>query len=249
MIMFRNSETRRIAKLFDLADAGVYTLPEPVLKLRAEMERLTDYALPTPTSAGDIAAAAFRAAAATGDGWPDPDELAALHARNQMLAQLHNIRAGVLVDIETSLYGAVTGRADEIIVGHLRPVFLSVLADLRSVADTLDGRPLTGSAILSAPKPVRDAAVEIDDLAARYGALRDAQSALAAVTTPSTDEGRYFEMRNPEEFRRHQQMPAPWPTDDRVEMLRWMIAHGVDLWMPTPGDRDELVESRTTVAA
>ncbi len=41
----------------------------------------------------------------------------------------------------------------------------------------------------------------------------------------------------------------PWPTDDRVEMLRWMVSHGVDLWMPTPAERVELVESRTTVAA
>lgn len=248
-MMFRNSETRRIAPLLTHADAGIYTLPAEVMQLRAEMERLTTHAMPEPTSAAEVAAVAFRSAATTGDGWPDPDELAALHARNQMLGQLARVRVEVLQQIETSLYGAVVGRADVIIVDHLRPVFQSVLADLRSVVDTLDGRPVTGAEILSAPKPVRDAAVAIDDLAARYGVLRDAQSKLAAVTTPSTDDGLYFEMRNPEDFRENRRLNAPWPIDDRVEMLRWMLSHGVDLWMPTPAERDELVESRATVAA
>lgn len=68
---------------------------------------------------------------------------------------------------------------------------------------------MAGSAILAAPKPVRDAAVAIDDLAARYGVLRDAQSKLAAVAPPSTDEGLYFELRNPEAFRENRRLNAP----------------------------------------
>lgn len=249
--MFRNPETRRIAKVFDYADAGLFTLPEPVLRLREQWHRLTDHELPatSTSSAAEVAAAEFRSAAATGDGWPDVDELLALDARNTMLSHLARVRAETLVDIESSMFSAVAGRADEIITGHVRSVFDRLLVDLRAAVETLDGRPLTGAEILTAPKPIRDAAVAIDDLTTCYAQLRDVQMALAAVSQPSTDDGLYFEMRNPTDFRANRMSAPPWPTDDAVEMLRWMLAHGCDLWMPTPAERDELVESRVEAAA
>ena len=80
---------------------------------------------------------------------------------------------------------------------------------------------------------------QLDAVAARYTALRDAQSALGSLREqPTTEGGRLFEVRNRTDLCAGLRAGAiPWP-GDTVDKLVWFVNHGARVWMPTPAERE-----------
>ena len=186
----RNKEYNRATTIFGGFDAGVHTLPAELCERRDAIARIRA-ALAAANGASFVAdpggvrsrlARMIPDAARKGDlpvGWVE--EL--------QVAQDTQVRAGTEAAVldealslaENQLVRAVDDLADEIIVGHLRPVLEDILTKVRKVA-AVEGVPYDMPRLLAkASKPIRDAFAEAEEQAERYSAIRSAQAVVRVL--------------------------------------------------------------------
>lgn len=146
--------------------------------------------------------------------------------------------------VEGRLYDLVAGTAEEIIVTSLRPVLNEVVAEVEEIAAVLAPFGLDPAALLGAPEEARLARVRLDTVAARYGALRQAQSNLNFVQVDPGDQGRWAELKNYVELTKgFQPGRTPWPQDSTAAKLVWFIQNKGETWMPIAAERRALAEA------
>ena len=125
-----------------------------------------------------------------------------------------------------------------------------LVSEAREAAPLVRG--LTIEAALTAGEDVRTAYRRLDELAVEYLVMRRVQSLLDAAQPAIVDTHGYFSIfRNlPAIVTEHTSTMVvlanpPWPTDDPREFIVWAVQHPVlELWAPTPRDRDRAYEDQ-----
>ena len=210
----RNKEYNRATAIFGGFDAGTHTLPAALLAHRDGIARIkAALGVANEVSfAADPGAVRSRLARMIPDAARKGD-LPAGWVEDLRAAQDTQVRAGTEAAVLDEALGlaehqfvrAVDHLADEIIVGHLRPVLDDILAKVRKVA-AVGGVPYDMPRLLAkASKPIRDAFAEAEEQAERYGAIRNAQAIVRALANDVDPEALslFSEFRN---------LPVLWPT-------------------------------------
>lgn len=248
---------RRYRDLFEPADRAEWTLPQEITVCRERSARLaaayTRAAAPLLPSREAVHDDAVRAALAVDD--PAAVDLAALVDHPRRAAE-RDARTGVLriasERADAALAGAVSGLKDQLITGHLRvageALWTAAVKATKALGDIDIDQP---NELLRAPDKTRNAWLELDDLAARYGRIREAMSRLLlhlSVTLEHDTDGDHAEFREgyctlagpqwkglPMAERRPK---LPWPSEPRPRVV-WFARKGIKPWWPTIAERDE----------
>lgn len=247
--MSRSPELNALAPVLTGGSAGHYTLPAEVVDALQVRDRIAVPALP-PRPGADGGRQAYveqvLQAAADGAPWPRPTALLRLQAQQAE----HDLAVDVLRDAQdvaaSRLLGALIRNGERIVVEHLRPAHAETLDGARGAAVLLrEVQGWTDRELLTAPAEVQRAAVDLDGLVARYGAIRRTHSILTDGRT-ERDDGIFAEVRNLRELYgsawpgRKQRAYKPGPVDDPRARLVWLVT-GDPLpqpWCPTAAERD-----------
>lgn len=179
-----------------------------------------------------------------------PDSFGERVAEAERRQRTLEIEATVLERARERAVGAVMDIADDqdgIVTDCLRPVFGSVLDDVRRLAPALQGVPVDdGEVVLMLEPKRRDAAVKLHHLRRRFAALQEARRWLLAFTGQPEDDrdGTYALLRHPERawserwpLRHHMKDQLPWPTEPLAYLL-WYAASDAEPWLPTSEEQD-----------
>jgi len=243
MSRFRNPNLRRLEHVFAGAAGGVFDLPQRVRAAVDAVDRLVAEQVRVralPESLADLVLVEeITAAAKAGKGrFPTADKLVVADQERRARAAYDAALAQSLDELENQVENAVVGCADEIVSEHLRPALAEVMVEVSEIAELLAPYGLDHAALLEAPEPARKARRQLDAVAARYTALRNAQSALGSLREqPQIEAGKLFEIRNRTDLCAGLRAGAPWP-DDTVAKLIWFADHHAEVWMPTPAERE-----------
>lgn len=245
---------RKHSALFGPADAGEWSLPRPIIEARETVARLTAAysAIPQAPSWQALNDAAVTAAMKSAD--PGTVDISALLDYPRLTTERDTIVEVLRVAGEranATLGGLVFESRDLIISGHLRPagdkLWSAVIKATKALGDIDTSQT---NALLRAPSPARHAWLELDDLALRYGRIREAVSRLllhsGAQPQHDTDaDHAEFEeglctLAGPgwKGLPMAEKRPTlPWPTDPRSRLV-WFARKGVQPWWPTIEERD-----------
>jgi hypothetical protein len=147
---------------------------------------------------------------------------------------------------------SVAGRPEEIL-DHLRRALDDTVEKARKVAPALAAYGATPDLklLLNAPADQRKAYGALERLADRYAAIRRGRDRLDRMGyTPQRDaSGHFGEFKNVVELRPPGPRglpPEPWPTDNRVHKLLWILQYDAQPWLPTPEEQDAAWEAWAT---
>lgn len=244
----------RVRRLFQARDAGYFTLPAGLDDLLAASDHLRGLPLPSVDVAGARQRLydAVREAALAGGDLPGIEELAAANAARPVIGELAHAQASVLVQLGDELVAEVIAQADRIVVEHLRPVQLEVLAEVATVIEATGG-VRAPERLLGAPEHVRTSAMGFGALVGRYGAVRMARGLLVELHGgPAKDvRGRFGEFRNLRDLwptmGTWQAGSPPWPADP-AKRLAWIVSSPAEPWCPTRAEQDALFVERYPTA-
>lgn len=236
-----------LARLFDGADADLYTLPPEIGALRKAIDRLSE---PQPPAEAvgtvlDRVIGQTKQAAIAGTDLPDPTAL--LHAEQQQAIDLHRQRVigDAREQLGERLVYTVSDLASTIITDHLRPVHDAVVAELSDSAKLTEQYEDNPRAALTAPARVRAALAGQPELYERYTAVIYARSTvLGCNAVPQRDVEQVLSgVRNAEQLwprRARYGTACPWP--DGLPGLLWQLRNGAELWLPTAAEQDARYE-------
>ncbi len=252
MVEIRNP-VQFAAVLFGGHDDGQWSLPDDLLAARSRYLRVAqlhaDAFGATPENLHDLLDRLAGQVAAGADV-----DLAPLHAAQQGTTD-HIEREALLRRAKeiavNDLLRELNDTARAVVADHLQPAYAELVEKLRrdfaTITDIPSDAPM--SVILTAPKPVRDAAVRIDAAVARYDTLRQAYDVARRLGYPGEPADVYnwfYEVKNmetvwPEITGRMAVDPnnPPWPTTSTRAKLAWLFAHGAELWAPTAEEQAE----------
>ena len=245
--MYRDPAFARTRTLFTGHAAGAFTLPDELVDARRRADALLDR-LRDPGIAPKLPATRGRyleelhAAVDAGAELPDPLVLRQAAEHDRGLDELRRILGDEAEHAQTVVVGIVQRLAVPVLARHLRPALEETIDAARKAADALGGRLPSPDAAVSASAPERKAYLELDGLAARYRAIRDAQRIAADLTDGPRfdDRGLFGEFRNLPAVWTEWANPRaakPWPAGDRARLV-WIVTSGVEPWLPTPADQD-----------
>ena len=248
---------RALGNLIKGARAGNYTLPEGLITSYHAYDRLRRVDISPPAVFDATAAASGMVAAATAGESVDPLSLC---------REVHRSRGDQLVYLEAlavldravvraaELAVRHAGEATErIIVAHLRPAHVEVIAQARAVAARL--RPYTDhqfeldtARIMTASVKARKAYLALAELARRHGVILAARGTANAIgdRTPQYDQSGLFSMfEAPLGFARdaqlERQLPRPLIPEDETRRLLWLASDRAAIgrpWFPTVAEQD-----------
>ncbi len=232
------------APLFAAAEAGHFTLPAHLTKMRAGLTALHETVEPALRTEADEHAdlvAATTAAAVAGQPLPDVAAIETARLEERLAADRFDVRIKAAQGLTWQLTNAVLEAADDIIVEHLRPVFDRVVADLRTAVAVTAKYADDPVRALNAPVKERKAFADVPVLVGEYGAIAAARRVLADCgARPARDlDGEFGAVKNIDELwprERRQYTPKPWGTG--VEGTTWLLRNGAQLWLPTPAEQD-----------
>jgi hypothetical protein len=239
--------------LFSTFDAGMHELPVELVRRRNAVRRIEAALtrLGSPPVPGDIERQNAEAIAQQACDQDDLHlNLDAVDAAEQLVHQ-HARSARVLTLARTqaaeALADAVHTEGDTAIREYLAPTLAAIVADGRKAAATYLEHGSTAGALITAPAAVRTAWSKVDDLAARFVAIRSTRTQFIRATgIPQRDDAGDFSLiRNPEQVwpemmqGNHHQLPRPWRHDTTRALLEWLTAHpNAEVWLPTAAQQD-----------
>jgi len=243
----------RYSWLFDAAPLIDVGLPGDVTAEHAALLRLQAHTLaPARDPAAEERAAVDRllAAARSGDDLPGRvdeswrDDQRDRDAAAAALAQARAEQAGRLNDL-------VLDRRDTLI-GALNPVLAELVDATAEVAPHLDpAQPMRPVDVARASNTVRKSVVKGEELAARFGAVRDTWGRLFGLPPTAKQQAHvpaFAVVRRADRLigqDRHGRpvgrWTGPWPADNLPRLL-WLAAHrDLEPWLPTPNQLDDAV--------
>ena len=235
----------RFAQVLAGASDGHYELPAPVVEALAVLNRaqLAQAAVTPPYAASKREAFTERILAApTLADLPDAHALVELEATERAY-HLWSVAVRDALDIaEQRLVDALVADIDSVITNCLRPAHSAAVEAARRHAP-MSPLVAAGPAALAALNgDQRDAADELAQATARYGATRAAWGEMIrANRQPRADLDNVFgELRDlPTVWSSYRQRgnDAPWPVDPVLRLV-W-IAHHASPWLPTPSEQQE----------
>jgi len=181
------------------------------------------------------------------DGTPLPGCGAVDDARRG--EQVATDQAEVLRQATDALAARVRASVDpgEVMTRHLQPAHTEVVTQLTAALGVVAAHHASGTSVLLASQKVRAAEASIDGLVERYTAVRQARIDLDVFChyAPELDvDGEFSEIANPEtvwtrtEHRNFNAGTPPWPRTPTRARLAWFIAHGCEVWLPSPTEQD-----------
>ena len=241
-----------LTRLVDAADAGAYTLPEPVTAAHTRWRALTGRTIPTPTPYTEATAAQ----ALLDDPDRDPHDLAgAVHTATDAQAVATTARTVLRKAVDLAADAAVTvaaDHADDIITRHLAPAHDRLLDRARDAAGKLDGHGLDTAqlALPTTPQAARKAYADLGDLARQRAAILAARGWTQRLTygQPQHDEGHLFaSLRKPLavlDWTERERIPTALALaipDDPTAALLWLVttAAPAEPWLPSIAQRDQ----------
>ncbi|MFD1366931.1 hypothetical protein [Actinoplanes sichuanensis] len=236
---------RRHARLFDGADTGLYTLPAELLAARDGLVRLSaELAVAPPSDRGADQAryvTALMDAATAGEPLPTLDELTAADRRNRQYDRRSELLVEAIDRADSALELLVNDLGDRIIRDHLAPVVDDIMKGVTAAAGALPD-DTSADTILRASDKARKAWLGLDDLAARYEAVRAAAVSVRRNTPAEWDHrGDFSELHNFHELTAGLNIqiggPRPWPTKTSDRLL-WYARNNGRVWMPTVAEQD-----------
>jgi len=241
--------TATFPRLFPAADAGFITLPAAVQEARVAYDRISTEGYPAPETHYDtIDRLVTDTVKAVQAGTPLPDCAAVDDARRA--EQVATDQAEVLRQATDALAAQVRASVDaaEVMTRHLQPAHTEVVKQLTAALGVVAAHHASGTSVLLASQKVRAAEASIDELGERYTAIRQARVDLdiACSYAPALDvDGEFGEIFNPERVwtrtqnRNFNAGTPPWPRTPTRARLAWFIAHGCEVWLPTPAEQDD----------
>jgi len=240
--------TTTFPRLFPAADAGYVSLPAAVQEARRAYDRICTEAYTEPETHYDVLdRVVAETVTAVQAGTPLPGCGAVDDARRA--EQVATDQAEVLRMAVETLAVRVRSSVDanEVMTEHLQPAHAAVVKALASALAVVAEHHNTGQSVLLASAKVRAAEASIDELVERYTAIRTARVDLDITCSyaPALDvDGEFSEIRNPEtvwtrtEHRNFNAGTPPWPRTPTRARLAWFLAHGCEVWLPSPTEQD-----------
>lgn len=246
-------EAALISGFIESATAAGATVPAAITKAIAVEATIAQRQDETRQALVDVSPGAITTAladelleAASREGIPATfgARIADAETRQRILTIEDNVLENVRNLASVKVMKAMRAHRDIIYSEHLRPVFISILDDVRALAPALRGVPVSDAeAVLRAAPKARDAATRVRDLAARFEALARSRRTLAELLGgPIVDTtGLFSQMRRPDEVwgrawrGRHLAAGPPWPREP-LAYLVWLADQ--DAWLPTPDEQD-----------
>jgi len=190
-------------------------------------------------------------------GKPLPDDAAAVgrgRQQEQDAADLRTAYGAALLELRAALVDAVSDAAEEIVTLHLRRAHREVMERTREAGAVLEAAGIAAPDVdvdagyLRSSDEARAAALTLDDLCRRYGAICDGLRRLP-LGAPAVDGGWFGELRNSADLaggveriqRRHVQpttaLAGLLPGGRRARLL-FLARPQAGAWLPLPGERD-----------
>jgi len=238
-----------LSRLFPAADGGNFSLPPEVITARAAYDRLD--ALPMPTAADDWAvregliAATVDAALSGAEELPGCQGIDGARRAAQLHDDTHDVRRETLEALKARILGSVNPA--QVLTKHLAPAHDETITELRNAWALVDAHLGKGGNRYSMPTKIAAAAQSVDGLIVRYEAIHFARADLTIRLhyQPEVDvDGQFSVISNPEELwsrPRHNNITSskpPWAGRGTTERLRYLLANGGTLWLPTPAEQD-----------
>ncbi len=236
-------------RLFPAFDGGHFDLPPEVITARDAYDRLD--ALPVPAAADywqvrqDLIAATMEAALSGADHLPDCTGIDEARRAAQVHTDTHDVRRETLDALKARVLSSVNPA--EVLTKYLAPAHDETVTELRNAWQLVDAHYAKGGSPYAMPKGTATAAQSVDGLITRYEAIRFARGDLAIRChyQPEVDaDGEFSVISNPEELwtrPRHRNITggrAPWAGMGTTERLRYLLANGGKVWLPTPAQQD-----------
>lgn len=232
-------------------DRGEWSLPPELVDLRHTVQRLENglQTVPEPADIGDVQAAALAAARAAEN--PATLDVTALLDHDRAVAEYDHRQDTLRTALEHAnedLNAHITEHRDQIITEALQPALTKLWGEVTSAAKILHGLNVENrDDLLTATDKQRRSYLQLDDLAARYGRLREAWSRVRQGVEPQHDarvaDHAEFEAGLctiwPEkiQFRMMDSDHTPWPTEPRDRLL-WIARQNHTPWLPTVAEQD-----------
>ena len=230
-------------------DNGHHSLPPEMIAARDDLRRIEDLLSSVPQPENEFDALDRLAAEVLAGSEVDTDALATVHVQRAT----HEAALGILRRAREpaggQLASVVCSHAEETIRQYLVPVHDKTVAEVAKCAKAMGGLPDNdASSLARAGKVARDAYLQLDELAARYSAVRQTRSALYANLGADVEHdhnGYFTAIRNTEKLWpaiTQQVAPprdaTPWPKDSTRGFLLWAVRNGAELWLPTVEQQD-----------
>jgi len=232
--------------IYELSDAGHYTLPDDLCRWRAGVDdlraRLRD--AQNRASAADPGGVQSRIVNALPD-WAAKGEVPADWVSDVLEAQTTQARAmaeangldDAVSKAESRLVRMTVDAADEILVEHLRPVLARVVEAVRKATKGVSVPWDSPSQLARSNTAVRTAWAAVEDANVTYEALRRCQTQLQMLTADAEPDafGSYHELRNINEVwnnRAWSQSTPPWPSNPLARLV-WVCTEPRVVWLPT----------------
>lgn len=245
---------RPLLELFTTYDAGLHDLPPEMVAARDAVRRVEAAldALPIPPRPGDLEHPTARELADLARTRDVHLDLTPFHELEQARHD-HDLSTRVLRlaldQAAATLAHAVHTHGDDAIRDHLAPAFDKTVTEAVKAVDAYRRHGNTTAAILRAPAPARTAWNAVDDLAAKFVALRDARSRIVRITgQPQQDQrGDFSLIRNAEQMwpalldsgRYQFGMRSPWADADTRALFEWLHdTPAAEPWLPTATEQD-----------
>lgn len=236
--------------IFEGYDAGHYTLPDELVKLRDTFLKVQAQPYPEPPQNAwaviERLATEVVDAVHNGTELPEPAQIEEARKAERIHQDVVDL-IGSCTDLASQrVRAALHTHGMTLITDHLKPAHDKLWADYKAAWRTLQEYGKTEPRhLLAAPQKVRKASDTCDLLAERYTAIHSARTALSILGFRCTDDpnGKYAAIRN-----YHQLAPSrlamsrpPWHGLATRHYLGWMVENGGELWLPTPDEQRQAV--------
>ncbi len=239
-----------VAKLLELADGDVIRLPEEIVAEAEALARVQvwrEQLQPPPETLELISELAELLLQAATDAKKQPATKDAILEHNQARTVYEQQVAALDEALDSgarTLMSTVQQRLEEILTAYLRPVLDSTVAAVQKAAAELEGFEPDPLLLLSAPDNQRKAYGKLQELARAYGRVHEARAILTRLgLAPQFDAADHFaEFKNGRQLWPSRGMGTesrpPWPLDDPVGRLLWIVSGDPQPWLPTAEEQD-----------
>lgn len=237
--------------LIDLQGTGGFTLPPELLTAATLPEQVGAQTLPEPPVFGEQQAADAVLYDLQQGRTLDLDSYAAKVLDSQAAGQRRERSLQILQATRelavTVAVNAAADFADHVVTTTLRPAFDDTLAQSARCATALHGHPLDHRALITAPAKVRTAWLELQGLADRYSAIRQARTAINTAGLRAAEHdgsGEFAHLHSPHTLTGYKlgagRPPRVDQPTDPVDLMLWLTSPGQagKPWLPTMAEQD-----------
>lgn len=237
--------------LFDGYDAGAYTLPDELLKLRDTFHKVQAQPYPKPPENSweviNRLSTETVDAVHNGKALPDAAQIEEARKAERIYQDIIDMMTACIDLAGERVRRGIHAHGMDIITSHLKPAHDTLWAEFKGAWRTLQEHGKTEPRhLLAAPAKVRKASDLCDLLVDRYTAIHTARGTLARMGfgCPDDPRGKYSAIRNYHELSpsRLATSRPPWFGLSTRHFLGWHATNGGDLWLPTPDEQAKAVK-------